>query len=83
MIVAKETRLENVNISSSIRTRQVICKISFKKVFLLNIFIEDKGQFASGDWNFCVRDACDIQRSIRASESRSLTPTYGKGQRGG
>lgn len=82
MIVAKETRLENVNISRSIRTRQVICKISFKKV-LLNIFIEDKGQFASDDWNFCVRDACDIQRSVRASESHSLTPTYGKGQRGG
>lgn len=29
MIVAKDTGSENVNISSVIRTRQIICKIAF------------------------------------------------------
>lgn len=60
---SRETGLENTNISSLIRTRQIVCKISFKKVSFLNNFFEDKGQFAQMTGISCVRDVFDRDAS--------------------
>lgn len=52
-----------------IRTRQIIWKKSFKKVFILNFF-EDKGQFVSYDWNFLC------QGWVRHTEHQKATHSF-------